>query len=117
MVERARSPKQTRLRSAGRRRNRLADGDSAEMMPLDRCRELLGCEACGLSDEEIHLIRRHAEARRTSSSTRTSNTDPPSLDPMGRALQLLDRDDGSKLTAMIGALLYIRVSTKERLRI
>ena len=33
-----------------------------EMIPLARCRELLGEEAKGLSDEEVDEIRRHAQA-------------------------------------------------------
>jgi len=33
-----------------------------ESIPLERCRELLGEEAETLSDEEVALIRRHAES-------------------------------------------------------
>ena len=32
-----------------------------EPIPLERCRELLGEEAEALTDEEVALIRRHAE--------------------------------------------------------
>ncbi|MBI2187329.1 MAG: hypothetical protein HYU37_09470 [Acidobacteria bacterium] len=42
------------------RRNRR--GDIAEDNTVARCRELLGDEAEGLSDEEIDHIRRHADA-------------------------------------------------------
>ena len=33
----------------------------ANQISIDRCRELLGDEAVGLSDDEIDQIRRHAE--------------------------------------------------------
>jgi len=35
--------------------------DRPESIPIERCRELLGDEADALSDQEIALIRRHAE--------------------------------------------------------
>ncbi|MEX2273709.1 MAG: hypothetical protein WD690_19745 [Vicinamibacterales bacterium] len=35
--------------------------DRPESIPIARCRELLGEEADALSDQEIALIRRHAE--------------------------------------------------------
>ena len=35
--------------------------DRSESIPIERCRELLGDEAVALSDQEIALIRRHAE--------------------------------------------------------
>ena len=35
--------------------------DRSELIPIERCRELLGDEADALSDQEIALIRRHAE--------------------------------------------------------
>ena len=34
---------------------------TADEITLDRCRELLGDEAIGLSDEQVDQIRRHAE--------------------------------------------------------
>lgn len=37
-------------------------GDTADDNTIARCRELLGDEACGLSDEEIDRVRRHADA-------------------------------------------------------
>src|SRR5271154_5186998 len=33
----------------------------ADQISIDRCRELLGDEAIGLSDEQVDQIRRHAE--------------------------------------------------------
>jgi hypothetical protein len=35
--------------------------DRPEQIPIARCRELLGDEAESMTDEEIALIRRHAE--------------------------------------------------------
>ena len=40
---------------------RLVDVE-ADCISLTRCRELLGDEAEGLSDQEVDLIRRHANA-------------------------------------------------------
>ena len=36
--------------------------DKSNSIPIARCRELLGPEAEALTDQEIALIRRHAEA-------------------------------------------------------
>jgi hypothetical protein len=33
-----------------------------DVIPLARCRELLGDEAAGLSDEDLNRVRRHAAA-------------------------------------------------------
>lgn len=46
-------------RSMDERRNTL--DDIADDNTIARCRELLGHEAAGLSDEEIDQIRRHAD--------------------------------------------------------
>ena len=35
---------------------------SEGVLPLARCRELLGDEAAGVSDEEVARVRRHADA-------------------------------------------------------
>jgi hypothetical protein len=35
---------------------------SDDVLPLARCRELLGDEAAGVSDEELDRVRRHADA-------------------------------------------------------
>ena len=40
---------------------RMATDFAADQISLDRCRELLGDEAAGLSDEEVGRIRQHAE--------------------------------------------------------
>jgi len=39
-----------------------ADDVVSEAISIARCRELLGDEADGLSDDEVDLIRRHADA-------------------------------------------------------
>ena len=39
-----------------------AEGIASELIPIARCRELLGDEADGLSDHDIDLIRQHADA-------------------------------------------------------
>ena len=83
---------------------------------IERCRELLGDEAEGLSDLEVDQIRRHAEAMahviveiflRT---LRTGGVGEVSSVPitLPRAI------DGAKLRPMIGAVIYVRVSTKEQ---
>lgn len=33
-----------------------------DLIPIDVCRQLLGAEAAGLSDEEVDRVRRHADA-------------------------------------------------------
>jgi hypothetical protein len=35
--------------------------DKSNSIPIARCRELLGAEADALTDQEVALIRRHAE--------------------------------------------------------
>ena len=39
-----------------------AHQSSEDVLPLARCRELLGEEAAGVSDEELARVRRHADA-------------------------------------------------------
>ena len=36
--------------------------DARDLLPLQRCRLLLGDEAIGLTDDDIDAIRRHAQA-------------------------------------------------------
>ena len=40
---------------------RISEGQQG-LIPLDLCRQLLGDEVHGQSDEEVALIRRHADA-------------------------------------------------------
>jgi hypothetical protein len=40
---------------------RIPEAEQGQI-PLDLCRQLLADEARGLSDEEVELIRRHADA-------------------------------------------------------
>lgn len=39
----------------------IISAEAPDPISLDRCRELLGDEAAGLSDEQVDQIRRHAE--------------------------------------------------------
>ncbi|MBZ5558703.1 MAG: hypothetical protein LAO77_15635 [Acidobacteriia bacterium] len=39
----------------------IISADAPDPISIDRCRELLGDEAAGLSDEQVDQIRRHAE--------------------------------------------------------
>lgn len=39
----------------------IISADAPDPISIGRCRELLGDEAVGLSDEEVDQIRRHAE--------------------------------------------------------
>jgi hypothetical protein len=40
----------------------ITSPDAADRISIARCRELLGDEAVGLSDEEVDRIRQHADA-------------------------------------------------------
>ena len=40
----------------------ITSSDVVDQASIARCRELLGDEAVGLSDEEVDRIRRHADA-------------------------------------------------------
>lgn len=40
----------------------IASLDAVGQIPIARCRELLGDEAVGLSDEDVDQIRQHADA-------------------------------------------------------
>jgi len=39
----------------------INSADAPDPISIDRCRELLGDEAAGLSDEQVDRIRQHAE--------------------------------------------------------
>jgi hypothetical protein len=36
--------------------------ESRDLLPIERCRELLGDEALGLTEDDLDAIRRHAHA-------------------------------------------------------
>jgi len=40
----------------------IISAEEPDPISLDRCRELLGDEADGLSDQDVDLIRQHADA-------------------------------------------------------
>ena len=62
MVRRARCAlRMQHLTDAEARRDEPSES-SGGVVPLARCRELLGDEAAGVSDEELDRVRRHAAA-------------------------------------------------------
>ena len=92
--------------------------DRAEREPepisIARCRELLGDDAEMMSDEEVRrrrASRRNAGAR--SDRRRVAGRSRP-LAAMARRRTLPASDDGAKLPEMVGAVIYVRVSTKEQ---
>lgn len=80
---------------------------------IARCRELLDEESYGMSDEEIDLIRQHAKRWRTSSSRSSWRVIRRSRRIMARRALSVPAN-GSKLPRMVGAVIYVRVSTKEQ---
>ena len=86
----------------------------AEPIPIARCRELLGQDADALTDHEVAAIRRHAETmawllvEMYANGGRSSSRDVP------RKRVLSVPSNGSKLPPMVGAVIYVRVSTKEQ---
>jgi hypothetical protein len=62
MAKRVHTTERTREQASGLERNAGLDNSSADLISLARCRELLGAEAEDLSDDQVDLIRRHADA-------------------------------------------------------
>jgi hypothetical protein len=62
MAKRVHSIERTREQGSGPKGNAGFDDSSADLISLARCRELLGAEAEDLSDNQVDLIRRHADA-------------------------------------------------------
>ena len=85
-----------------------------EPISIARCRELLGDEADALSDDEV--LRRRAP--RGSDGARPDRPGVAgrshSLTAMPRRRTLPAAGDGTKLPEMVGAVIYVRVSTKEQ---
>lgn len=99
----------------------------SERVTIARYRELLGDEARDLSDEDIEAIRRHAQtmahalidAFRESAfalrATADSYSAQAEADDVAIATSTLKTpDEGTTLRSMVGAAIYIRVSTKEQ---
>ena len=89
--------------------------DSPEPISIARCRELLGEEAESMTDQEVAWIRRHAETMacivvemypRGLSDLR--------VEVVPRKRNLSEPVNGSTLPTMVGAVIYVRVSTKEQ---
>ena len=89
--------------------------DEADAITIARCRELLGDEAATLSDHEVARIRRHAELMAhlvvEVFAANRRNLGYPTVST-GRALR--EATVGSMLPLMVGAVIYVRVSTKEQ---
>ena len=92
--------------------------ERAEVIPepisIVRCRELLGDEADALSDDEVRDVARHAEAMARILIALALQDGPHSLTAMPRRRTLPAAGDGAKLPEMVGAVIYVRVSTKEQ---
>ena len=90
--------------------------DIADDNTISRCRELLGDEADGLSDEEIDRVRRHADAvaHVIVEMFLNQRAEPKSQSVSAVPITLPHAANGSKLRPMIGAVIYVRVSTKEQ---
>jgi hypothetical protein len=62
MPKRVHSTERTPEQGSGPGPSAGFDGSSADLISLARCCELLGAEAEDLSDDQVDLIRRHADA-------------------------------------------------------
>jgi hypothetical protein len=88
------------------------ENDRPESISIARCRELLGEEAESMTDQEVALIRRHAETMACivieMHQERCRNTDRSraSETPLVRAREWI------YAATMVGAVIYVRVSTK-----
>ena len=62
MAKQVHSTERPQEQGSGHEPNAGFDDSSADLISLARCRELLGAEADDLSDDQVDLIRRHADA-------------------------------------------------------
>jgi site-specific DNA recombinase len=86
----------------------------AEPISVARCRELLGDDADTMSDDEVLIVARHAESLAARCDrTRLAGRSRP-LTAVARRRTLPASSDGAKLPEMVGAVIYVRVSTKEQ---
>lgn len=82
---------------------------------IARCRELLGDDAVTLSDHEIARIRGHAETMaHLVIEIFATNRRSPGYPTVSTADALREGTDGFMLRPMVGAVIYVRVSTKEQ---
>ena len=89
--------------------------DAPDATAIARCRELLGDEAAALSDHEIARIRRHAEMMaHLVVETFVANRRNPEYPTVSTGRVLREATVGSMLPPMVGAVIYVRVSTKEQ---
>ena len=89
--------------------------DRPEPISIARCRELLGDEADTLTDQDVELIRRHAEtmAQVVVQMYRGEPSDSWVITVPSRHT-LPAPTIGFNLRPMVGAVIYVRVSTKEQ---
>ncbi len=89
--------------------------DGPDAITIARCRELLGDEAVTLSDHEIARIRGHAETMaHLVVEIFAANRRNPAYPTVSTARVLREATVGSMLPLMVGAVIYVRVSTKEQ---
>ncbi len=89
--------------------------DGPDVITIARCRELLGDEAVTLSDHEIARIRGHAETMaHLVVEIFAANRRNPAYPTVSTARVLREATVGSMLPPMVGAVIYVRVSTKEQ---
>ncbi len=85
-----------------------------EPISIAHCRELLGDDAEMMSDEEVVAIARHAETLAHILIVVALQDGRAPLGVMARRHTVPASDVGAKLLEMIGAVIYVRVSTKEQ---
>ena len=89
--------------------------DGPDAITIARCQELLGDEAGTLSDHEIARIRQHAEMMaHLVVEILAANRRNPEYPTVSTARVLREATVGSMLPPMVGAVIYVRVSTKEQ---
>ena len=88
--------------------------EEPEPISVARCRELLGDEADTLSDEEVLVVVRHAESLARLVIDLALQDVPHPLTAVARRRTLPATGDGAKLPEVVGAVIYVRVSTKEQ---
>ena len=85
-----------------------------EPMSIARCRDLLGEDAELISDQDIEDIRRHAEVMACIVFEMYREQCRASEWNCAAKRTLPESTNGSTLRIMVGAVIYVRVSTKEQ---